>query len=692
MRSQSGAFMAGSQNRGAIGKYQLVASLAQGGMSKVYLALVAGPAHVNKLMVLKVLASEMLHGPEGGLDLFWDEARLAARLVHPNIVHTYEVGEAEGNYFLAMEHLDGQTLRVVQSRSHEEPLPCGEELRILSEVARGLHYAHNLEDFHGAPLNVVHRDVSPQNVFVTYDGQVKLIDFGIAKTRDAEHETRVGLIKGKLNYIAPEQLRAEQLDRRADVFSLGVMLWETVAGRRFAGGAHVTEVAKIQARLKGEEPNIRSVRPDVPEALAIIIDRAIHLDRVQRWQDAAAFADALDAHLESTQQRPGARTLAAWMQQHFAQDRAAMHRLIEERVQLILESPAAGEGGVPAFPLHEGTSSGSWTGRERSGIKGRSDQGVLEQADAVRASAGQSLRLSAIGAATVLAVGAMVTLLMSADAAAPSSPVVPIGTPAALAASSTIGPVQPAQAGSSSAEAPAQVNIRISALPLGAQVSIDGAPVSLPFSGDFVKSSALHRIEATAKRYKPSARLVSFAQDQIVEFQLAPVVEASEGRAAERPRATADMQGAAPAPAAGQQPRPAPSDDLAKAQGMAPIADMGTAKSGVDAVLQGAEDGTGNPVNKPVEALIPSKELPGNRFPAYPNSAQRHSLAGTVVVAFDVLPDGTVAKPEIIEGPKEFHETVLKTVLTWRFQPATLGGKPVSHRRTKTIKFDLDDA
>ncbi len=661
-------------------------------MAKVYLALVAGPADVNKLMVLKVLGSEMLHGPEGGLELFWDEARLAARLVHPNIVHTYEVGEADGNYFLAMEYLDGQTLRVLQSRSAQEPLPCIEELRILSEVARGLHYAHNLEDFHGAPLNVIHRDVSPQNVFVTYDGQVKLIDFGIAKTRDAEHETRVGLIKGKLNYIAPEQLRGERLDRRADVFALGVMLWEAVAGRRFAGGAHVTEVAKIHARIKGEEPNIRSVQPDVPEALAIIIDRAIQLERVQRWQDAAAFADALDAYIESTGQRPGARSLAAWMQQRFAQDRAAMHRVIDERVQLILQSPSAAESGVPAFPLHEGTNSGSWTGRERSGIKGRSAQGVPQRADAVPSWAGQSVRLAAIGAAIVLAVGAIATLLIPADAAAPSNPVAAIEMPAALSAPShTTGTAQPAQAGSLSAAAPAQVNIRVTALPLDAQVSIDGAPVSLPFSGDFVKSSALHRIEATAKRYKPSARLVSFAQDQIIEFELAPV-EANEGRAAARPRANADVHMAA-APAPGPEPRPVPGEESANAQGIVPVADTGTANSGVDAALADIEGGTRNaPVSKPVETLIPSKDLPGNRFPAYPKSAHRHGLAGTVVVAFDVLPDGTVANPKIVEGPQEFHETVLKTVLTWRFQPATLGGKPVGHRRTKTIKFNLEEA
>ena len=220
-------------------------------MAKVYLGLMAGPAGFNKLLVIKVLNRDDANaGSEDNVQLFWDEARLAARVIHPNIVHTYEVGEVDGRYFLAMEYLDGQSYRTLQGRMVRSPLgPC-EELRIISETARGLHYSHDLKDFKGEPLGVVHRDVSPQNVFITYDGQVKLLDFGIAKTYDAGHKTQVGVIKGKLDYIAPEQLSGDDVDHRADIFALGIMLWEAVTGQRFAGGRKIAEVSKIRVMVR----------------------------------------------------------------------------------------------------------------------------------------------------------------------------------------------------------------------------------------------------------------------------------------------------------------------------------------------------------------------------------------------------------------------------------------------------------
>jgi TonB family protein len=660
--------------RAAIGKYQLIAALGQGGMANVYLALVAGRAGVNKLMVVKVVANEMLHGPEGGLELFWDEARLAARLVHPNIVHTYEVGEEAGDYFLVMEYLEGQTLRKMQGGPRHAALPRAEELRILCEVARGLHYAHQLQDFHGTPLNVVHRDISPQNVFVTYDGQVKLIDFGIAKSRDAEHETRSGLIKGKLNYIAPEQVRGEALDGRADIFALGVMLWETVAGRRFSEAA-APELAKIQTRLKGGEPNIRSVQPDVPEALARIIDRAIHLDVQQRWPDAAAFADALEAYIDASGERPGARSLAAWMQQRFAHERAAMQAIVDERIQFILQtSSEIAIDKIPTLPTSEGTGSVTWQGSEHSSIKGRAANPTPHDGLGEPPRKGQWLQAMAVGAGAVFVVAGVAALFKPADPA--PSPTGPAHARAgAELAARQAPPVSPA-----AAPAPAQVTIQVKASPEDAQVSIDGAPVELPFSGVFIKSAVLHRIAATAPGHKPAVQLVDFGQDRSVELTLAPIVDAAQRRTA---RVDAEERNALP---------PAASASQRQVAGEAPVDAMaGPAVAAQPvATLEGEARGPSS-APKPAEKLIASKDLPGNKFPPYPKSALRRGLTGSVVVAFDVLPDGKAANPTIVEGSEEFHETVLQTVRTWRFQPATQGGRPVVQRRSKTIEFNLDD-
>ena len=201
-------------------------------MAVVHLAVMHAQAGFNKLLVIKQIHERFTVDPEV-LGMFLDEARLAARLSHPNVVQTNEVGQDGERHFLTMEYLDGQPLnRVLWRMKDRGGLPLGLHLRVLADVLAGLHYAHELVDYDGSPLGVVHRDVTPHNVFVTYDGAVKVVDFGIAKARDALTHTKVGIIKGKIAYMAPEQARGETVDRRADVFAVGVMLWEAVTGTR----------------------------------------------------------------------------------------------------------------------------------------------------------------------------------------------------------------------------------------------------------------------------------------------------------------------------------------------------------------------------------------------------------------------------------------------------------------------------
>ncbi|HEY5453383.1 MAG TPA: serine/threonine-protein kinase, partial [Polyangia bacterium] len=215
----------------AVGKYRIVMPLGQGGTADVYLAVADGPSGFTKLVVVKVLRKSLASDADFRL-MFVSEARLAARLHHPNIVQTNEVIEVDGASVLVMEYLDGQPLSQVIVRGKQGAFTLAMQLRVLVDALAGLHAAHELADFDGTPLGVVHRDVSPHNLFVTLEGHAKVLDFGIAKLERSLVETEVGTVKGKLRYMAPEQIASDKLDRRADIYAAGVILWEALTGER----------------------------------------------------------------------------------------------------------------------------------------------------------------------------------------------------------------------------------------------------------------------------------------------------------------------------------------------------------------------------------------------------------------------------------------------------------------------------
>jgi serine/threonine protein kinase len=279
-----------------LGKYKLVKLIASGGMAEVYLAKQAGAAGFEKMVCLKRILPHLARD-KSFVDMFLNEARLAARLDHPNIVSIFDLGEANGNYFIAMEFIDGPSLRAVAKRASErgEYLPIPEVCKIISMAAGGLEYAHNLPDEQGNPLGLVHRDISPDNVLVHRNGAAKVVDFGIAKAANSSGATRTGTLKGKVAYMPPEQLRGEQLDRRVDVFALGVVLYELLAGRRPWEGD--SEVALI-GRIMTEEPApLGETRTDAPQELLDIVTRALSKNRDERYQSCAELQAELEALL-----------------------------------------------------------------------------------------------------------------------------------------------------------------------------------------------------------------------------------------------------------------------------------------------------------------------------------------------------------------------------------------------------------
>jgi serine/threonine-protein kinase len=328
-----------------VGKYRYIAALADGGMANVFLAVTTGG--FEKLFVIKQLRAALAEDPTF-VTMFMNEARLSARLNHPNVVQTYEVGSENGIHFLAMEFLEGVSyVRFARLRERIPP-PVSFHVRILIEVLRGLHYAHELKDFGGAALNVVHRDVSPQNVMLTFTGGVKVLDFGIAKAALTQ-EQRPQEFKGKLEYMSPEQALLHPVDRRADVFSVGVMLWEAIARRRLYGKGE----DKYLKLIAGELPNILEVRSDAPSRLAQICTRAMAHHPGSRYPTADAMADDLEEWLGDTTQHVTPRDVGVYVSEKFADTRRKLSEAIEAQLTAFRALPENGSLPISRIPITE---------------------------------------------------------------------------------------------------------------------------------------------------------------------------------------------------------------------------------------------------------------------------------------------------------------------------------------------------
>lgn len=334
------------------GKYNLIGKLGHGGMAEVFLSYVAGPAGFRKLTVIKRLHDHLLEEP-GFLSMFLDEARLAARLNHPNVVQTHEVGEFDEQYFLAMEFLEGQPLDRVRKRCARRDVfpPPRIIAKIVAEALEGLSYAHELTDYDGTPLSVIHRDISPHNVFVTYNGMVKLLDFGISKATTHVSETQAGVVKGKFAYIAPEQGRGYDVDQRADLWSMGVVLWEALANRRLFKGPN--DMATLNAALMGPIPSLREVGLSIPESLVRICDRALYRNPGRRYQTAQEMKEDLETYL-SEEPRPTTRKEVAAFVTNLFGDVIEKHRSLIEACLLRSEDVR----GMDMQSTHDVTPSG----------------------------------------------------------------------------------------------------------------------------------------------------------------------------------------------------------------------------------------------------------------------------------------------------------------------------------------------
>ncbi len=299
-------------------------------MAELFLAKQTGLKGFEKVLAIKKILPHLTQDPEF-VSMFVNEGKLAALLTHQHIVQIFDLGHVDGAYYLAMEYVMGKDLRAVVSRARERGgrLPIDRALSIVGQIASGLDYAHRKKDLNGRDLNIVHRDVSPQNVLVSYEGEVKLVDFGIAKAAGIGQETKTGILKGKLAYMSPEQAMGRPIDRRSDVFALGIVLYELLTGRRlFKGDSDLSTLEQV--RTANVEPPKR-IDADIPDALEAAVMTALAREPDGRYQTAADFQAALEAIIAERGRGSSSLHLAQFMTSLFAEDQRADN----ERLQAV---------------------------------------------------------------------------------------------------------------------------------------------------------------------------------------------------------------------------------------------------------------------------------------------------------------------------------------------------------------------
>jgi serine/threonine-protein kinase len=502
-----------------IGKYHLIAELARGGMGIVHLAATHGPGGCRKLLVVKELRPELSADPSY-VSMFLDEARLAARLSHPNIAQTLEVVSDGNRPYMVMEFLDGRSFhRVVRRFRGLDNLTVGGQLRVIAESLLGLHHAHELQDFDGRPLGVVHRDVSPLNVLVTFDGQAKLLDFGIAKSVQSTLQTQAGVLKGRIAYMAPEQAWGQKVDRRADVYSAGVMLWEAAAGRRVWHG--MTDMETLASVLRDTPPRLRAVKPEAPEDLDAICARAMARHPEDRYESAAALFEALEKHLATRSDAMTMREIGALAARAFAEERRKVNAVIEDAMLRGRAGPRSGV--MPAVTRYDRDTPSSLSDftRRRDASSPSSQSAAVEPCvtappvaatsrpgrPSIGAAGASSTRRLALSAVTMvgvfMAVGAL--LMAGARVGIPSNP-----RPQAAAL------VSPPARGEADL-----VDVTIHATPPSATISIDGLSVDRsPLHARFARDSLVHRLIVSADGYDSKVVDLALSNDVSIDVGL----------------------------------------------------------------------------------------------------------------------------------------------------------------------------
>lgn len=470
------------------GRYQLLKKIASGGMGQVLLAK-KGSDDFEKMVVIKRILPHLVEDEEF-FTMFRDEAKITMRLDHPNIARINEFGVENGVHFIEMEYVAGEDMRRIEKRAAAagKGIPIGVILKIIADAAAGLDFAHKARDAKGTPLNLVHRDVSPQNVLVGFDGSVKLIDFGVAKAAGRAQHTATGILKGKFPYMSPEQATGEELDARSDVFAIGIVLWEQLTGRRLFKGENDIATQRLVRACQVPAPS--SIEPSVPPGLDPITLKALAKNREDRFADAAEFRQALEDFALQNAIPTSSSSLSAFMHDLYAERIAkeADPRFFEEDSGLTdLDVGGLSKSNLPPAG---GTNPQGQT---------VADRGQMTQAHGTQLTGGpvtQALPPPGQGGLSVgKIVGALALVLVLAVGGylAFKPPATDVVTP------------PPTGGGKEPVQAPATMVFKIESEPSGATVELGGVNVGkTPFEANVPKVKLPVAMKLTLEGYEPS--------------------------------------------------------------------------------------------------------------------------------------------------------------------------------------------
>ncbi|HEX3527227.1 MAG TPA: TonB family protein [Thermoanaerobaculia bacterium] len=662
----------GSQPGEPFGQYSLLEKIAVGGMAEVWKARMRGVEGFQKMVAIKKILAHMSENSEF-IGMFIDEAKLAAQLSHPNIVHIYDLGKINRSYYIAMEYVEGKDLRSLLNagRRRAFPLPMGLALLIAARLASALDYAHRKRDFEGRELGLVHRDVSPQNVLISYDGDVKLCDFGIAKAVSKVGQTQMGALKGKLQYMSPEQAWGRAVDARSDIFSLGAVLFEMLTGERLFSGE--SEMSVLEAVRQGRTRSPRDVAPSIPAEVDEIVTHA--LAPIQsRFQTAGEMSQRIEAVLHSIRPSPGPADLAAYI-----------HRLLESEEEsddsahfLIEPASAPGTGSasvsssvstpMPIIPLPPPPE----PVEEAAPVAAVAPLGEVRVEETGKR--GRGLLYAAI---VILLIAIVVTFfLLSRKGAGPAQPPGQ-PTPAAPSAATVPGAATPSPQAGAAATPPVDLNGLV-----GEELKKKQQELQKQYDA---KAKELEQQIADAKKNgKPLPGTPGApAQPAAATTGSAPSTAALSAPSPTSPAASS----AAPEPASApvqEPPRSAPQaePEPPKAQERpttppAPAPETPRVKAG-DLV-------PGGPGVTPPELVSAPK-------PEYPPQARRLQVQGVVVVSVLVDENGRVQDARLIEPIAQkvgINEAALQVARNAQYRPAVKDGVRVKMWTRMRIPFKL---